>query len=160
MRIVKRLKEIQKQLKNGKGIRLESGFFAESTYPDGQPVASVALANDMGVPSRNQPPRPFFRNCIEDNKQKWMEMLIKLIANGDDFETALGKVGVIVREDIQQSIMDFSSPALKESTVKAKMRGNKKRNIPSLSEPDARNPLEHTFLMRDSVESRITKDES
>lgn len=158
MGIAEILQQRIKQAKKMKGMKLEVGFFETATYPDGAKVAEVAVSNEFGVPSRNQPPRPFFRQAIANNKGDWMVGLKTMITNGEDIEIALGKIGERIKDDIQESIMNFTDPPLAKSTIRAKMRGDKNRGIPALSEADASKPLERTLQMRDSVEFKVTNE--
>ena len=54
-----------------KASTVQIGFLAGATYPDGTSVPMVAALNEFGVPSRNQPPRPFFRNMIAAKSNEW-----------------------------------------------------------------------------------------
>lgn len=72
MGIAEILQQRIKQAQKMKGMKLEVGFFETATYPDGAKVAEVAASNEFGVPSRNQPPRPFFRQAITNNKEDWI----------------------------------------------------------------------------------------
>lgn len=97
------------------------GFLAGASYPDGTSVASVAAFNEFGVPSRGQPPRPFFRTMIADKKDEWGPALgDALSANGGDAHKALELVGEGIKGQLQASIVALESPPLAPSTIKAK----------------------------------------
>ena len=60
--------------------QLKVGFLKGSTYPDGTSLPMVAASNEFGNPVSGSPPRPFFRNSISENSDKWAEnaeMLMK-----------------------------------------------------------------------------------
>ena len=94
---------------------------SDATYPDGKKVAEIAAKNEYGDPSNGQVPRPFFRRMIAEEKKHWAEDLVTLIRAKDyDLESALDVFGGTVKEDLQQSIRDFTSPALRPSTIAKK----------------------------------------
>ena len=59
--------KIKALLKNAQRSRRKSikvGFFSDSKYPDGKPVAAVAAINEFGLGSQLE--RPFFRQSVGD----------------------------------------------------------------------------------------------
>jgi hypothetical protein len=94
------------------------GFLEGATYPDGTPVAAVAFWNEYGS---SGPPRPFFRSMIEEEKPTWGGKVAKL-AKATDYDGA--KILALMGEDIQgaliQSINDFTTPGLAQSTIDRK----------------------------------------
>jgi hypothetical protein len=67
------------------------------------------------------PARPFFRGMIQDHKGEWGTDLGKIIKAADyDSSVALGRMGQLVKEQLQESIREFSDPANAPSTVKKK----------------------------------------
>ena len=66
------------------------------------------------------PPRPFFRNAISQNKDKWMKQLKNDIASNLDSKKSLSAVGLLVRDDIIESIIEFKIPENRPSTVRKK----------------------------------------
>ncbi len=116
--VMKALEEIARKMGGGE---VSVGFMAGATYPDGTPVAAVAFWNEYGVPSRNQPPRPFFRQMIAKESPTWAPKMAKLAkATNYDGPKVLAMMGEDIKGALQQSINDFTTPALKESTVEAK----------------------------------------
>lgn len=118
-----KIKELKKRAKQTKGITLEVGFFEGATYPEidgGEKVAEVAYKNEFGVPENNQPPRPFFRNAINKNKDKWTGNLSKYLENDFTIEQAFETVGTEIVVDIKNSIRDFNDPPISETTQKIK----------------------------------------
>lgn len=98
---------------------VEVGFLEGATYPDGTPVASVAFWNEYG--NGSAPPRPFFRTMIEKEKESWPGKLAAAYkATGGDGDKALALVGEDIDGALKQSINDFSSPALAQSTIDRK----------------------------------------
>ena len=147
----KRLQEIAANL--DKGAEVEVGFMEDKTYPDGTRVALVAALNEFGVPSHNQPPRPFFRNAIAVNQDKWpVNIVTALKANNYDAEKALALVGEEIQGEIQESILELTEPALAESTIAGKSRGGVSK-IAGVMGPEK--PLIASGLMYNSVVYRV-----
>ena len=97
------------------------GFLAGATYPDGTPVAAVAFWNEFGVLEHNQPPRPFFRNMISEEKGTWPGKMAKAAkATNYDGPKVLGAIGEDIKGSLQKSINDFSSPPLSPVTIARK----------------------------------------
>ena len=46
---------------------VEVGFFEDARYPDGTPVAFIALVNEYGLGGRAE--RPFFPPCAPDRRR-------------------------------------------------------------------------------------------
>lgn len=115
----RKLAEMAEKLGEGKVLRV--GFLENATYPDGQQVAMVAAANEFGNPANNQPPRPFFRNMIADNKDNWSDDIGR-IAQATDFdaEQTLGLMGEHIKGQLQQSIRELMEPPLSPVTIEKK----------------------------------------
>ncbi len=122
-RLEQRLREIAERVASNAELRV--GFLENATYPDGTPVAMVAAIQEFGAPSRNIPPRPYFRGMIAAKSEGWGDALAQNLKSHDyDVEAALSLVGEGIKGQLQQSIVDFVSPALASATVAAK--GNDK----------------------------------
>jgi hypothetical protein len=100
---------------------VEIGFMADATYPEGTQVALVAAVNEFGAPSRNIPPRPFFRNMIADKKGEWAPgFKDELARNGNAVDKALGAVGEVIAGQLRESITTFEGVPLKPATITRK----------------------------------------
>lgn len=67
------------------------------------------------------PARPFFRGMIGAHKGEWGTDLGKIIKDADyDSGVALGRLGSLVRDQLQESIREFSDPANAKSTIAKK----------------------------------------
>ncbi|ELM3737090.1 hypothetical protein RYR42_002582 [Edwardsiella piscicida] len=111
------LDEVEKQFSN---IQLKVGFLEGATYNGVIPVPMVAATNEFGNPAHNQPPRPFFRNAIAENEEKWKEKTSQLIERGDDIGEIFSILGEIIVGDIRQSIITLDSPPLSPVTIAKK----------------------------------------
>lgn len=97
---------------------LRVGFLEDATYPDGTPVAMVAAIQNFGAPARGIPPRPFFTNFVKDNEGQWGEQLARLlIGTGGDVERALNIMGLGMKGQLQQSIVNTLAPPLSPITL-------------------------------------------
>jgi hypothetical protein len=114
--VMKALESIAQRMGGGE---VAVGFMEGATYPDGTPVAAVAYWNEFG--SVGQPARPFFRQMIAAESPTWPGKMAKL-AKGTNYDgpRVLALMGEDIKGALQQSINDFTTPALAESTIEAK----------------------------------------
>jgi len=118
-KIVVRLADITKNIRNGKLLKV--GFMENATYPDGTSVPLVAAMNEFGVPSRKQPPRPFFRRMIAKHENEWPGAIARLLlANNYNAKQTLGQAGDAIAGQLRQSINDLVEPALSPVTIEKK----------------------------------------
>lgn len=111
-----KLKELAAKL--DKPGTLKVGFLENATYPDGTPVAMVAAINEFGAPNAGIPPRPAFRNMIADKSPTWGDAVEQnLIARNYDVDAALTAVGMGIKGQLQESIIDLTAPALSPVTL-------------------------------------------
>ena len=71
---------LKKLVPESTGAHVKVGVLENSKYPDGTPVPLVAFWNEYGT--RTAPPRPFFRDTIEQNKKNWSDMTLRGIGRG------------------------------------------------------------------------------
>jgi hypothetical protein len=116
------LKSIEDKITNGGVLRM--GFLEKATYPAGEkgaalPVAQVAFWNEFGT--TRTPARPFFRDTIAKQSKTWGDNLAAaLIATNYDGQKALALLGQSMRDDLENSIAQFSLRGNAPSTIKAK----------------------------------------
>nr|WP_321986146.1 hypothetical protein [uncultured Lichenicoccus sp.] len=117
------LRELSKRL--GRSGTVQIGFLEGATYADGTPVATVAAIQEFGAPSRNIPPRPFFRQMIAQHTPEWSGDFAGILDAADDNpEVSLDRMGALIAAQLRDSIQQFTTPALAQTTVQAK--GNDK----------------------------------
>ena len=118
--IKKMLAELDK-----KEIRV--GFFENSKYTDGTPIAYIASIMEFGYGPI--PPRPFMRPAEEVNKGKWVKGIASgvraVIAGQVTLDHALEQVGMVAAGDVRKAIKAVTAPPLAESTVRARQRRKK-----------------------------------
>jgi hypothetical protein len=107
--------------KISKPATLRVGFLEGSTAPNGDSIPLRAALNEYGVPSRGQPPRPFFRNMVAAKSSEWPDAIAGLLVdNNYDVAATMNLVGEGIKGQLQQSIKDLNSPPLAESTIARK----------------------------------------
>lgn len=114
--------------------KLKVGIFESAKYDDGTPVAQVAFWQEFGT--TKIPMRPFMRNAITKNTQKWGDSVKTAIVGTNDSEKALKMLGEIMRGDIVLSLTNLNTPPNAPSTIKQK---------------GSSNPLIDTGLLRSSI---------
>lgn len=133
---------LRKQMKKVKGAR--AGYIGNQSYPNGLTVAENALIQEYGTDTI--PPRPFLRKTLKQQK-KWAKFTKEMFdANGDGtltLEQIAGQVGIMMKQDIQDSINSNIPPPNAESTIRQK--GSSKTLI-------------DTGTLRNSVQSEVIKD--
>ncbi len=154
--------------------QLKVGFLEGSTYLDGTSLPMVAASNEFGNPARGIPPRPFFRNAISENSDKWAENAEQLMKsyNGNT-DMVLDLMGSIIRDDVMRSIDNLSSPALSPVTILLRsrfpMRSGMTFNDVLKAREDVKkgitgsghdNPLIWTGEMQNSVDYEVSEIES
>lgn len=102
---------------------LRVGFIEGATYPaNGDEilkVAQVAFWNEFGTATA--PARPFFRTMIEKKSPKWGAVLAaNLQATGYNWDTSLKRLGLVIKEQLTQSIVEFDDPPNAPYTVAKK----------------------------------------
>jgi hypothetical protein len=90
--------------------------------------SNKATTHAVGAYSITIPPRPFFRNMIQENKSHWGDDMAKILKSTDyDTVRSLALMGNQIAGELQQSIHDTNSPPLAASTIRAKSKGGVKK---------------------------------
>lgn len=112
-----KLQEILDKVKGTQTVKV--GFFEGATYEDGTPVPMVAALQEYGTSTI--PSRPFFRNMIDEKSPTWGKSLAAITkSNGYDMQKSMATMGEGIGSQLQQSIVNFNSVPLAESTIAAK----------------------------------------
>jgi len=119
------LKNLEINLGALAGAETRVGWFAGSAYPSGRPVAAVAAGNELGIPSRSIPPRPFMRPTVaEKQPSAWpaaAATLSKRVLDGKmSAFVAMDTFGAIAEGDIAATIAKVTSPPLSPITLGAR----------------------------------------
>lgn len=117
--LARALEDIASRFKDGGTVRV--GFLENATYPDGTPVALVAMIQDFGAPRAGIPPRPFFRNMVREKSPEWPAAIRQLLIDNDyDVQKVLALTGEAIAGQLRQSIIDTNEPPLAASTIRRK----------------------------------------
>jgi hypothetical protein len=134
------------------GHKVTAGFFESAKYANGTPVAYIAAIQEFGYPEGNIPSRPFFRNAIKANGQKWGDVAGRLIESAIEGKIsesqALEQLGSMIKGDIQESIIDGDFESLKQSTLVARQSRKRTAGV-------ANKPLIDTGHMMRSVDYTV-----
>ncbi len=118
-RLREKLQGIARQVTKASAVKV--GFLAESTYPDGTPVAMIAAIQNWGAPAAGIPPRPFFSNAVRAKKGEWPNAIRDLLKdNNYDALRTLQQTGEVIAGQIRMSIIETNSPPLKPATLRAR----------------------------------------
>ncbi len=119
--------KLNKKLKELSVIRasLKIGFFQNSTYPDGTPVAAVAYINEYGA--NNHPARPFMQKTATANMNKWVDGIAKNIKGAGKFnlntvKTAYKMAGIVAVGDVKKTIKSWPPGGNSKQTVARKAK--------------------------------------
>ncbi len=111
-RISARLKELD-------GVVAKAGWFESARYPNGTPVAAVAIFQEFGT--SKIPPRPFMRPTSVREKRNWiglMEQGARAVMKGNiDGLTVLDSIAAKAAAEIARSITLVHTPPLKPATI-------------------------------------------
>jgi len=101
----------------GRGT-LRVGFLENAQYPDGTSVALVASLQEFGAPRAGIPPRPFFRTMITKESAGWPSLISSQLKKTNyDMPLTLGRVGEVIKGQLQTSIRDLTDPPLSPVTL-------------------------------------------
>lgn len=107
----------------GKQSTMEVGLLEGETDPD---VIYRGWVNEVGAPRANIPPRPWFRTTLDVHGDKYLKLMGRLFVEemekgmpGGDARIKEAVAEEVVK-DLKTSIVKWSSPANKASTVKKK----------------------------------------
>jgi hypothetical protein len=118
------LKKLSGKVSNAASV--EIGFPKGSLEDDGTSTPMVAAIQEFGAPSKNIPPRPFFRNMIAKESPGWPDRIANYLKTHNfDAAQALGDIGDVIASELRQSIHDTNAPALSALTVM--MRGMRRQ---------------------------------
>ncbi len=118
------------------------GWPTSAKYPDGAPVANVALWQEFGVPENNLPERPFFRNANRQFSRIAGRLILKLSRDGVINRKSTLELSQVHVRLVQSSILFLKNPPLAATTVLAR-------------KDSSDNPLVDTGLLRRTVTSGL-----
>ena len=115
-----KIKALLKNAKKNRSRSIKVGFFGNSKYEDGTPVAAAAAANEFGAGAT--PERPFFRRSIRQLQERLPEKA-KSIINPRTMSVdpmAAREIANFAVDIIQGEIKALDKPPNAPSTLKGK----------------------------------------
>lgn len=160
----KLLTKLEKMRKKFGKHRVTAGFYPDRKYPanaeEGRknaiPVAQVAYWNNFGTTSKDGgefiPPRPFFSDAVDENRQKWIDGLGKMIVKSDyDAQKALTLTGEEMQSDIMEKIKVGGYAPNSKITIEGLETKSKNGKTFKIGGKGTDHPLIDTHHMEDSV---------
>lgn len=108
------LDKLKNKLRNSNSILV--GYFKGLLYDNNIPVAQVASWNEFGTDTI--PARPFIRNCIRNNRKKWIKLYKDNVIRNNKLD--LNYIANIIVGDVKTSIDKTIEPPNKQSTIAKK----------------------------------------
>ena len=81
-------------------------------------LASLAAVLEFG--NENIPSRPFLRQTLAENQEKYTALFVKLFGSGVSIEQIYEQIALIAQGDVQQNIANGKWAANAPSTIKRK----------------------------------------
>ena len=113
------LTKLSKDLTSGKPM-VRVGFLSGSMSGEhhDQPSPTIAFILENGAPAAHIPPRPFFRNMIVRRSGKWGAQLAAFLrSNNYNVKMSLDGMGLIMGEQLQVEITEFTNPGNAPATI-------------------------------------------
>lgn len=165
--------------KNLQDFKIEAGWFENTKYDDGTPVAGIAAVQNYGahihVTEKQRdflhylgihlkkvteeiviPPRPFYDNAkkrITGNEgyKIVMQELLRVFESKQTMEQAANRIGLWMQGVLQEEIKKITTPPLSKATIEIR---NSEYN--SRSKNSSTKPLNASGIMFDTVQSKVT----
>jgi len=116
------------KLKALAGLTGRVGWFEDSKYDDGTPVAYVAALNELG--HGKTPPRPFMRPTAIAERDAWIEVAARgaraVVAGSANPRQVMEQLTSKAEADVRDAILALTEPALSPITIE--LRAMKKRD--------------------------------
>ncbi|MDH2927229.1 hypothetical protein FW755_11065 [Lonepinella koalarum] len=92
----------------------------DNPFVDGSSINMATLAAVLEFGNEHIPSRPFLRQTLAENQQKYTEFLTELIRDGLDAETAYGRLAEMVVGDVRSNMVNGSWTPNAKATIKRK----------------------------------------
>ena len=117
-----KFKQLIEQLKAGGEKAVYVGFPAEFNEnvegSDNFNLASLAAVLEFG--NERIPSRPFLRQTLAENQEKYTALFVKLFKSGISIDQIYEQIALIAQGDVQQNIVNGKWTANAPSTIKRK----------------------------------------
>lgn len=120
----KMLSELVTSLEALENTQAKVGWFENSVYGSGRPVAAVAAGNELGIPSRSIPPRPFFGPTSAKKGAEWARiagvLASRVLEKKSTADEAMEALALRAETDVLETIKEITSPPLSPITIMAR----------------------------------------
>lgn len=144
--------QIERALKALQSKEARIGFFPQSQYEDGTPVAYVATIHEHGYPEGGIPSRPFMRPTFDERRAENRDQMakgIRAVLNGRiEAGAMLHQLGLANAGAVSTTISRVTAPTLSDATIAARAS---RRKSPGVSDK----PLVDSGLLIKSVTSEV-----
>lgn len=117
-----KFKQLIEQIKASGEKAVYVGFSAEFNEKvegsDNFNLASLAAVLEFG--NERIPSRPFLRQTLAENQEKYIALFVKLFESGVSIEQIYEQIALIAQGDVQQNIVNGKWTANAPSTIKRK----------------------------------------
>lgn len=117
-----KFKQLIEQIKASSEKAVYVGFPAEFNEnvegSDNFNLASLAAVLEFG--NERIPSRPFLRQTLAENQEKYTTLFVKLFENGVSIDQIYEQIALIAQGDVQQNIVNGKWTANAPSTIKRK----------------------------------------
>lgn len=118
------------------GIPAEDNAMVE----EGFNLAALAAVLEFGSADRRIPARPFLRQTLKENREKYTALYREGIENGEDVQALLSKIAQVTKADVQANMV----------------KGNWVKNAPStIKRKKSSKPLIDTGRLRQSIKGVV-----
>lgn len=117
----KAFQELDLRIKELQSKEAKVGYFENSKYPDGTPVAYVAAIQEMGSPARSIPPRPTMRPAQLETENQVRAIAAQgaqqILEGKNTAYNVMSLIGLAVQNQVSKNIATLVSPALSPLTL-------------------------------------------
>ena len=134
-------KNFEIALKNLQSTKVgKVGWFQNSKYENGLPVALIAAQNEFGNPSKHIPGRPFLRPTIVEKEREWADIATAgaraILRGNQTVGSVLEGLGLKAAGDVRKKISLITQPPLSPVTIYNRLhRKSNKKTIGLLTKP-------------------------
>lgn len=118
------IEDVIAKVRSIKNLKIKAGILGANYIDSGESVAQVAMWNEYGT--SRIPPRPFMRNAIREDGERWKAELAgglrAVLTDEASIDEVANQVGAMMQADIQKSIDSNTSPPNAKGTLKRKAR--------------------------------------
>lgn len=126
-------KDLIQRIKDIDGAQTRVGWFESAVYEGGRPVAAVAAGNELGIPSRSIPARPFMRPTVMDKQSAWANVAAgaakQVMAGKITAHDAMDLIGLVAESDVAETIAGVMTPPLSPITIAARAYRKKGKQV-------------------------------